>query len=56
LKGSARSVGAWHVATAADACETMIAASDASWRAAVDALAGDIRVAIGAIGELRLAA
>lgn len=56
LKGSARSVGAWHVATAAEACETLIAASDASWCASLDALAAAIRVAIGAIGELRLAA
>ena len=56
LKGSARSVGAWQVAAQAETCETMIAASDASWRSALDALAGTIRTAIGAIGDLRQAA
>ncbi len=56
LKGSSRSVGAWRVAAHAEACETMIAASEPSWRSALDALNGSIREAIGAIGELRRAA
>jgi HPt (histidine-containing phosphotransfer) domain-containing protein len=52
LKGSARSVGAWRVAADAEGCEAMIAASEASWRAALDRLAVSIREAIAAIGEL----
>ncbi len=56
LKGSARSVGAWQVAAQAEACEAMIGASDVSWRAGLDQLAGVIREAIGAIGELSRAA
>lgn len=56
LKGSARSVGAWRVAAAAEVCEGLIAASDASWQSALDSLAVSIREALGAIGELRYAA
>lgn len=52
LKGSARSVGAWRVAADAEGCEALIAASDRSWREALDRLAVSIREAIGAIGEL----
>lgn len=56
LKGSARAVGAWQVAAQAEACEAMIAAVDASWRVALDALAGSIRIAITTIRDLRRAA
>lgn len=56
LKGSARSVGAWRVAAQAEACETMIAASDASWQKALDDLSGAVREAVGAIGEFAQAA
>lgn len=56
LKGSARSVGAWQVAAQAEACESMISASDSSWRAGLDQLASSIREALSAIGELRYAA
>jgi HPt (histidine-containing phosphotransfer) domain-containing protein len=52
LKGSARSIGAWRVAAQAEACEAMISASDASWRAGLDTLAVSIREAVAAIGDL----
>jgi HPt (histidine-containing phosphotransfer) domain-containing protein len=47
LKGSARAVGAWKVAEAAEACEQ---AQD--WNAALGDLAGRIEIALQAIEEL----
>lgn len=56
LKGSARSVGAWRVAGAAEICEGLIDATEPGWQGGIDALAASVREAIGAIGELRHAA
>lgn len=56
LKGSARSVGAWHVATEAEACEALFEANEASWREAFDRLGKAIRLAIHAIQDVQQAA
>lgn len=56
LKGSARSVGAWHVAQEAEACETLHEANEASWQAAIERLALAVRTAITAIQDVQQAA
>lgn len=56
LKGSARSVGAWQVASEAEACEGLHDAVDASWQAALDKLALAVRTAISAIQDVQRAA
>lgn len=56
LKGSARAVGAFRVAEAAEACEVVAFAADAAWNGAATALAEAVREASGAIAELRRAA
>lgn len=56
LKGSARSVGAWHVAQEAEACETLHEASEGSWQAAIERLALAVRTAISAIQDVQQAA
>jgi HPt (histidine-containing phosphotransfer) domain-containing protein len=56
LKGSARSVGAWHVATEAEACEALFEATEASWRGAIERLGQAIRTAIVAIEDVQQAA
>lgn len=56
LKGSARSIGGWRVAAAAETCEQMLSASEASWQEALDLLAASVREAIGAIDAFQAAA
>jgi HPt (histidine-containing phosphotransfer) domain-containing protein len=56
LKGSARAVGAFRVARAAEDCERVASADDAGWRAALSGLASAVREANGAIADLRHAA
>jgi len=56
LKGSARSVGAWRVAAKAEACESMLDATEASWSTALGDLSASIREAVGAIDDFSMAA
>lgn len=52
IKGSARSVGAWRVAEAAEACEMMVDGSEAAWLGALDRLTASVREACMAIAEI----
>ena len=52
IKGSARSVGAWRVASAAESCELAIDGPDEGWRTAFAALAASVREACMAIAEI----
>lgn len=56
LKGSARAVGAWGVAAAAEACEALAGADEESWKQALSALSARIDAALAMIGGLSLAA
>jgi HPt (histidine-containing phosphotransfer) domain-containing protein len=56
LKGSARSVGAWHVAAEAEACEALFEATEASWQVALARLGATVRVAVHAIQDVQQAA
>lgn len=56
LKGSARSVGAWQVASEAEACEALFEATESSWKTALERLGSAIRVAIHAIQDVQQAA
>jgi HPt (histidine-containing phosphotransfer) domain-containing protein len=56
LKGSARAIGAFRVAAAAEACEAACAAGEAEWRRAFGRLARAVGEANGAIADLRHAA
>ena len=51
LKGSARAVGAWKVAEAAEACERASADEAAQWQEALADLAGRIETALAAIED-----
>ncbi|MFM8751472.1 Hpt domain-containing protein [Rhabdaerophilum sp.] len=51
LKGSARAVGAWKVAEAAEACERASADKAAQWQEALADLAGRIETALAAIED-----
>jgi HPt (histidine-containing phosphotransfer) domain-containing protein len=52
LKGSARAVGAWKVAEAAEACERTEAGAGPQWNAALADLSGRIEAALAAIDEI----
>lgn len=52
IKGSARSVGAWRVAQAAEACELVIDGTESAWTTSVDALTASVREACMAIAEI----
>lgn len=52
LKGSARSVGAWRVAEAAEACELLVDASAGAWQDGLDRLVASLRDACMAIAEI----
>ena len=52
LKGSARAVGAWKVAEAAEACERVSADKALQWQKALADLAGRIEIALAAIEDI----
>jgi HPt (histidine-containing phosphotransfer) domain-containing protein len=56
LKGSARAVGAFRVAQAAETCEALDPADEKGWRDALGRLANAVNEANGAIADLRQAA
>ena len=53
LKGSSRAVGAWRVASAAEACELAMDSAPSAWLAAVDALTASVREACLAIADVQ---
>jgi HPt (histidine-containing phosphotransfer) domain-containing protein len=53
IKGSARSVGAWRVAEAAEACESALNGMEVSWSSAMDKLVCSVREACLSIAEIR---
>ena len=52
LKGSARAVGAWKVAEAAETCENARDAAEPEWRDALSDLSARIEVALAAIDNI----
>ena len=56
LKGSARAVGAWRVAAAAETCELLVDSAATTWQNSFAVLASAVREACSSIGGMQEAA